>query len=180
MPDQTTGHDCVDAGCYEFLHDAPAGGVGVPTQPQEQERSDELHALRIMIRDDESWQTIANWARSRLNLDGISPKVAAISQWIDDSYAPDVHPELAMRRRTGKVGVEYGEMQDAIEGWTGENPRKGSYATKDDVLKELLDVASAALCAYEHLTGNNGTAVAALNEKINRVFERAGLGTDRG
>jgi NTP pyrophosphatase (non-canonical NTP hydrolase) len=77
------------------------------------------------------------------------------------SYPPDVQavPELVLRRRVTKVANEVGEMLEALEGYTGENPRKGVYATREDVVKELLDCASAALCAVEHMTGNCGVAV---------------------
>lgn len=107
-----------------------------------------------------------------------SKQLAALSQWIDSSYAPGIDPELAMRRRTGKFGVEYMEVQDAIEGWTGENPRKGKYATKEDVLKELLDVAATALCAYEHLTGNQGHALLEFIARVDVTYCRAGLAVD--
>lgn len=104
-----------------------------------------------------------------------SRRMAAVSQWVDDSYPSDIDPELAMRRRTGKVGNEYGEMLDAIEAWTGENPRKGVTGTVNEVLKELLDVAVAALGAVEHLTGNRGESLAMLDAKIDYVCTRAGL-----
>ena len=98
--------------------------------------------------------------------------VALISAAITASYPPGLDPELVMRRRTGKVGNEYGEVLEAIEGWTGENPRKGVYATRDDVGKELLDVAVAALAAWEHLNGDHGWALGALFEHILAMWAR--------
>jgi len=102
-------------------------------------------------------------------------RIAAVSRWVDDSYPDDIDPELAMRRRTGKVGNEYGETLDAIEAWTGENPRKGVTGTVNEVLKELLDTAVAALGAVEHLTGNRGESIDMLDAHIRYVYARAGL-----
>lgn len=45
--------------------------------------------------------------------------------------------EIALRLL--KVGEEYGELCDAYIGVTGQNPRKGIYATPDDLMKEGLD-----------------------------------------
>lgn len=49
-----------------------------------------------------------------------------------------------------KVAEETGEMADAYIGMTGANPRKGVYKTRDDLEKELLDVALTAMVAYTH------------------------------
>lgn len=105
----------------------------------------------------------------------IARKISEFSAYIDASYPKDMDPELVLRRRTGKVGVEAGELLDAIEGYTGENPRKGHYATVDDVIKELLDVCGAALGAVEHLTGNAGKSIPLLEERISTVHARVGL-----
>jgi NTP pyrophosphatase (non-canonical NTP hydrolase) len=101
-------------------------------------------------------------------------QIKEFSAYIDASYGEGMDPELVMRRRTGKVGVEYGELLDAIEGWTGENPRKGVYASKEDVIKELLDVCGAALGSVEHLTGNQGESIGLLQERIAMVHARVG------
>lgn len=94
--------------------------------------------------------------------------LALISAKVTASYPPDVQavPELVLRRRVTKVANEVGEMLEALEGYTGENPRKGVYATREDVVKELLDCASAALCAVEHMTGNYGIALHMLAEQV--------------
>lgn len=70
------------------------------------------------------------------------------------------------RRTTNKIAEELGEVSEAISGMLGENVRKGVTHTKRDVLTELLDVASAALGGYEHLTGNTGRSEAALLERL--------------
>lgn len=109
--------------------------------------------------------------------DELRATLAQISATIDASYPPTMDPELVLRRRLGKVGVENGEMLQAVEAWTGENPRKGVCGTHNDVVKELLDCASAALCAVEHMTGNRGVAAGMLLEQVqgNRVRLAAAL-----
>lgn len=103
--------------------------------------------------------------------------LAEISHYVNSSYPPSVYSndELTLRRRVGKVNVEAGELADAMEGYTGENPRKGFYATKQDVMKELLDTAAAALAAYEHMNGNNATCMLALNNHVMSNAARLGL-----
>jgi NTP pyrophosphatase (non-canonical NTP hydrolase) len=80
--------------------------------------------------------------------------------------------ELVMRRRVGKIFVEAGELADAIEGFTGENPRKGVYATREDVIKELIDCASASLCAIEYMTGDRGDSVRMVADQVAGNWER--------
>jgi NTP pyrophosphatase (non-canonical NTP hydrolase) len=103
---------------------------------------------------------------------GLAEALANISRTVTASYAPGMDPELVMRRRVGKVSVEAGELADAIEGFTGENPRKGVYATRDDVIKELIDCASASLCAVEYMTGDQGLSVSMLAEHVAGNWER--------
>jgi|SRR6185437_6106326 len=98
--------------------------------------------------------------------------LARISAMVTASYPEGMVDELVMRRRLGKVNVEVGELGDAIEGWTGENPRKGVYATRDDVIKELIDCASAALCAVEYMTGDRGQSVDMLAVQVQGNWDR--------
>lgn len=100
------------------------------------------------------------------NLSGLGSDLAWISRTVTASYRDGMDPELTMRRRVGKVFVEAGELADAIEGYTGENPRKGVYATREDVVKELIDCASAALCAVEYMTGDRGEALGMLARQV--------------
>lgn len=102
--------------------------------------------------------------------------LVALSQWIDGSPAYEgLGREAADWRRIAKVAEECGEVVSAYSGSLGENPRKGVTHTVDDVLKELLDVATAALGAYEHLTGNQGTSLAALDAHVEALLRRAGI-----
>lgn len=113
-------------------------------------------------------------------LDDLAADLAAISRTVTASYPDGMVDELVFRRRVGKVGVEFGELQDAIEGWTGENPRKGQYASREDVVKELIDCASAALCAVEYMTGDEGQALSMLAEQITGNHRRLAAALDSG
>lgn len=96
-----------------------------------------------------------------------------LSQWIDEHNA-DKDSEAQTWGRLSKVAEECGEVINAWIGVTNQNPRKGVYATRDDVVKELLDVALTALCAVVHLT-NDEHATEALRDHIVRCWVRAGL-----
>ena len=112
------------------------------------------------------------------NVAALGPRVAALSVWVDASYPDDMEDELHLRRRIDKVGVEYGEVGEALEGFTGENPRKGVFRTREDVMKELLDTAHAALGAWEHMDGNKGRSGAALAAQAGAVLVRVGQAVD--
>jgi hypothetical protein len=103
-------------------------------------------------------------------------QIAALSQWIDNgpTYV-GLDSEAHVWRRIGKVTEENGEVTEAWLGVIGENQRKGQFGSVDDVVKELLDVATCALGAIEHLTGNAGCSMHKLREHIDYVFARAGL-----
>lgn len=98
--------------------------------------------------------------------------LAELSGWIDRHGLPDATDEERLWGRTAKVAEEYGEVVSAIIGYLGQNPRKGRINTLGDVVAELLDVAVTALGAVESLTGNRGTALAALDAKIGSVHAR--------
>lgn len=108
---------------------------------------------------------------------------AAISQWLDDSafyesLETDTYKAVHLARlmfRVHKIAEEYGEVQEAILGAVGENPRKGVTNGWDKVEKELLDVAGAALGALEHMRGNDGSSFASLVAALDGVYQRAGL-----
>jgi len=108
--------------------------------------------------------------------DETAAKLAALSEWIDTAPANATRDkEAALWGRVAKVGEEHGEAIAALIGATGQNPRKGVTHGMVDVEEELLDVALSALCAVEHLNGNNGVSMKAFAYKVAEVFERAGL-----
>ena len=81
-----------------------------------------------------------------------------------------------LRLRCSKIHEEAGEVEEALIAYEGSNPRKahraGSRDAQYDLEQELLQVAHAALCAYEHVTKNSGTALRALEAESLRVLER--------
>jgi hypothetical protein len=80
----------------------------------------------------------------------------AISAMLDAQRPAGRSDEAQMWSRVTKVCEESGEVWRAMSGYVGENPRKGVTHTLDDLSGELLDTASAALCAWAHLHGNEG------------------------
>lgn len=109
---------------------------------------------------------------TRLLIAQAADSIAAISAMIDSSYPPGLDPEAHMWRRHQKVANEAGEVLEAIQGAIGENPRKGVVGSWDDVDKELLDTATAALGAWEHNHGNDGSSIVALLAHIEQMFFR--------
>jgi hypothetical protein len=101
-------------------------------------------------------------------------QLAAISKWVDEHNAHR-DPEAALWGRVSFVAQEAGEVIEALSGATGQNPRKGTAHTMDEVVSELLDVAVSALAAVEHITGNYGQSMHRLEMKVNAVALRAGL-----
>lgn len=104
----------------------------------------------------------------------LGQQIAALSTWVDRANAHR-DPEAQEWGRIGKIGEEFGEVIEAYIGLTGQNPRKGTTHTADDVLKELLDVAVTALGAWEHLTGNTGRVMAEFDTFVDGLVKRAGI-----
>lgn len=100
--------------------------------------------------------------------------LAALSRWLDEAQGGR-DPEAVMWGRVAKVSEEAGEAIAALIGATGQNPRKGTTHTYEDVVGELLDVAVTALTAVEHLTGNGGRALDLFHDKVAAVSDRAGV-----
>lgn len=101
-------------------------------------------------------------------------KIAALSDWIGDSYPPGLDEEAHLWRRTAKVGEEYGEVVEAMLGALGENPRKGVTNGFDKVEYELLDVATSALGAL-HKMAPDDDVLERLAAHADSVWRRAGL-----
>ncbi|MDJ1113216.1 MazG-like family protein [Microbacterium dauci] len=104
----------------------------------------------------------------------VAEHLVALSRWVE---AGNAHrdPEALTLHRVIKVAEEVGETVTALIGALGANPRKGVEGTMENVLEELLDVAVAALGAYEHIDAHQGRAYDELASKIIRVAERAGV-----
>lgn len=72
------------------------------------------------------------------------PALAGLAEWLDRSNGTS-QQETTLRLL--KVTEEAGEMAQAWIGYTGQNPRKGTTHTAEDVADELCDVAVTALVA---------------------------------
>jgi NTP pyrophosphatase (non-canonical NTP hydrolase) len=101
----------------------------------------------------------------------ISSTVQAMSARIDAEPRNQENTPLEnlLLRTTVKLAEEYGELNEAIIGVTGQNPRKGETHTWDDVDKELMDIAVAALGAYEHRHNNDGSSIKRLAAHLEGV-----------
>jgi hypothetical protein len=81
-----------------------------------------------------------------------------VDRWLDDNVSP-IYKEQPLAQdwaRISKGIEELGESVDAFIGETGQNPRKGLYASREDTLKELADTALTAIYAIQHFTKESG------------------------
>lgn len=75
-----------------------------------------------------------------------------------------------------KIAEEFGEAVQAYIGITGQNPRKGTYGTREDVQKELADVIVTAGIAMIAVAGGDAEdARAHLEKRLAVVTERVGV-----
>ena len=112
---------------------------------------------------------------SNENLDAMENaalSLVSLSKWVDE-YNAHRNREAALWGRVAKVCEESGEAMQALIGFTGQNPRKGSHVTHSQLREELLDVAATALGAVEHLDGHTGESIELLFDKIERTWQRA-------
>lgn len=114
--------------------------------------------------DDPLWSAAPFWSAA--------VTIVVMSRALD---AANAHwdPMAQTWARLSKVAEESGEVISAYIGVTGQNPRKGKYASMSDVKKELLDVAVTALLAYEHVDHHQGVVLNALLDHIEFVRKRA-------
>lgn len=108
----------------------------------------------------------------KMTRDNVEAALVYMSKWVDN-HNEKRDPEARLWGRVSKIGEEFGEVMEALIGYTGQNPRKGESHSKKDVLEELLDVAITALGAYEHMTGHLGISIEKMEEKIIATANRA-------
>ncbi|MGW7266280.1 MazG-like family protein [Streptomyces sp. NPDC054842] len=94
--------------------------------------------------------------------------------WLDANRTHD-GPETLLLRML-KLSEEVGEVAQAVIGATGQNPRKGTSHTWDDVRAELCDVVITALVALRTLAPD---ARGVLSAHLRGVAERS-LGSGGG
>ncbi|MER6352833.1 MazG-like family protein [Streptomyces sp. NPDC001634] len=86
--------------------------------------------------------------------------------WLDANRAHDGAEGLLLRIL--KLSEEVGEVAQAVIGATGQNPRKGTTHSWDDVQSELCDVVITALVALRTLTPEAREVFAAHLERVGR------------
>lgn len=104
---------------------------------------------------------------------GLWDAIDALHGWLD-AQAGDRQGALL---RVLKLVEEVGEVAQAVVGVTGQNPRKGTTHTWEDVQSELCDVAITALVALRMLTPDARAVFTRHLEKITaRSLGRPGAG----
>ncbi|MEV0229323.1 MazG-like family protein [Nonomuraea sp. NPDC050786] len=95
--------------------------------------------------------------------------VAVLIAWLD-AHNPRTDHEIATRIM--KIGEEFGEVVSAYIGMTGQNPRKGITATRDDLTSELCDVIVTAAVALASVAGDAEQAEQLINAHLSARFAR--------
>lgn len=105
-------------------------------------------------------------------------EVAGLVEWADahlDCDVSDMYKAQPLAQdwaRVSKVCEEAGEAIDALIGMTGQNPRKGVYGGRDQLLDELADVVMTGLYAIQHFTKDSDTTMAVVIRRARRHKER--------
>jgi hypothetical protein len=120
--------------------------------------------------------------RAHAALDGPAPvtvwrHVATLVAWLDAAN-PRTDHEIACR--VMKLAEETGEAVAAYIGMTGQNPRKGTCATRDDLASELCDVIITAMVALATIAADTASAEAIVQAHLSarsaRLVARIGAG----
>jgi NTP pyrophosphatase (non-canonical NTP hydrolase) len=99
--------------------------------------------------------------------------IADLVAWLDRSNGRDPH-EVTLRIL--KIGEEFGEAVEARIGELGQNPRKPSSHTRQDLADELGDVIVTAMVALASCVDDPQTV---FEEKLRKIADRvAALETD--
>ncbi|TPQ19187.1 MazG-like family protein [Streptomyces sporangiiformans] len=106
--------------------------------------------------------------------DGLWEAVGHLQEWLVRAQ-PARPPQETLLLRMLKLSEEVGEVAEAVIGATGQNPRKGTSHTWDDVQSELCDVIITAAVALRTLTPD---AREVFTAHLDRVRERS-LGPGR-
>jgi len=110
----------------------------------------------------------------RLTLAELLQAVETVDAHIDSATAPQYrdNPLALDWARITKVCEEAGEVWRALSKLTGENPRKGVCGTEDELLGELGDTASAAICAIQHRTKDTAATWAVVSAALIKARQR--------
>jgi hypothetical protein len=115
-----------------------------------------------------------------LSLETALAIVTDVDAYLDSAQAPEYREQPLAQdwARVTKVCEEAGEVWKEQSRRTGENYRKGRCGSDEELLGELADTASAALCAIQHVTKDSDRtwdvfAAALLKARSRVVAERA-------
>jgi hypothetical protein len=97
-----------------------------------------------------------------------------VDEWLDAEVSePYKQQPLAQDwARIGKVIEELGESISALIGATGQNPRKGTTHSQEDVLGEVADSVMTGILAIQHFTKNTSETRRILMEKQEKIYRR--------
>lgn len=117
----------------------------------------------------------------RLTLEQALTAVHDVDAWLDRDVAEPYQEQPLAHTwvRLTKVCEEAGEVWRALSALTGENPRKGVCGTEDDLLGELADTASAAICAIQHRTKDAERTWQVLSAALAKAHQRAMVAAER-
>jgi hypothetical protein len=157
-----------------------------------------LHRHRVVLLGDGSYQiTPRPWADdpgaqvlspapdglkapASASLDEILDTIETVDAHLDSSANPEYRAQPLAQdwARITKVCEEAGEVWKAHSRLTGENPRKRQDpATTEDLLGELGDTASAALCAIQHVTKDTNATWRIFTEALAKARSRVPAGS---
>lgn len=109
-----------------------------------------------------------------LELHELLAAVKTIDAFLDSHRSPEYigQPLANDWARITKVCEEAGEVWKVLSQLTGENYRKGICATEDDLLGELGDCVSAAMCAIQHRTKDIAATWAVVSAAFRKASQR--------
>jgi hypothetical protein len=145
---------------YEAACSAPGASYEIMAQPA-WENLDPVHRA--------CWLAAAVEARRADTSVTIWRHVAALTAWLDAAN-PRTDHEVACR--VMKLAEETGEVVSAYIGLVGQNPRKGTCATLDDLTAELCDVIVTALVALTTVTGDADGAETRMQHHLSARFAK--------
>lgn len=122
-----------------------------------------------------TWQEAASRTLTAMTLEEMLDVVVLTDAHLDSAASPEYQAQPLAQRwaRVTKACEEAGEVWKELSRLTGENPRKGACGSEEELLAELGDTASAALCAIQHLTKDRARTLAVLSAALEKARSRA-------
>jgi NTP pyrophosphatase (non-canonical NTP hydrolase) len=104
--------------------------------------------------------------------------VTMIDDWLDSQVAKGYQEQPLAQdwARVAKATEEAGEAVDALIRMTGQNPRKGTSGTLEELLGELADVAWTGVFAIQHFTKDAAVTDEVLRGRLTRILDRVPIG----